>query len=472
MLKETTDQLLARIRKGHEVSLSQQLQLTWRLSVPAMLAQLSYIVMTYIDAAMVGHLGDDAAASIGLVSTSTWLFGGIGSGFTAGFYVQVAHLIGANNISGARSVLRQSLPTIVLLGLLVGGIGAAISFGLPKWLGGTPEVCPDSTRYFFIFSLAIPLAMLNQLASGMLRCSGNIKLPSMLNVMMCVLDVLFNALFIFPSRTVEIFGITMYVPCANMGVTGAALATALAEFVTLFFMMGYLIFCSAELHLWHTTGSFMPQRDCLIKAAKIGLPMTCERVVMNGAQVASTTIVAPLGMASIAANSFAITAESLCYMPGFGISEATTTLVGQCVGAKRRDLTWSFAKLTTWLGIGVMSLMGILLYIFAPQMIAFMTPSTEIQHLGTSVLRIEAFAEPMFAASIVAYYSFVGAGNTLAPALMNLGSIWLVRIPLAILFAPIWGLQGVWLAMCLELCFRGVIFLTRLYRKRWITKAL
>lgn len=74
----------------------------------------------------------------------------------------------------------------------------------------------------------------------------------------------------------------------------------------------------------------------------------------------------------------------------------------------------------------------------------------------------------MFAASIVAYGVFVGAGDTLLPSVMNLCSIWLVRLTLAAILAPAMGLQGVWLAMCIELCFRGIIFLVRLQQGKWM----
>mgnify|MGYP000740802528 CR=1 FL=1 len=95
-------------------------------------------------------------------------------------------------------------------------------------------------------------------------------------------------------------------------------------------------------------------------------------------------------------------------------------------------------------------------------------PYPEIRELGIMALRIEAFAEPMFAASIITYGVFVGAADTLVPCLMNLFSIWTVRLTLAAWLAPTLGLQGVWIAMCVELCFRGLIFLVRLKRGRWL----
>ena len=136
--------------------------------------------------------------------------------------------------------------------------------------------------------------------------------------------------------------------------------------------------------------------------------MALQSMLMSGAQIVSTMIVAPLGNFAIAANTFAITAESLCYMPGYGIGEAATTLVGQSMGAGRMDVCRSFARMTVGIGMAIMAFMGVLMFVFAPEMMGVLTPVAEIRDLGVQCLRIEAFAEPMFAASIVSYSVCVG----------------------------------------------------------------
>lgn len=463
--------LLALIREGRPMTLGQQIHLTVMLSVPAVVAQLSSIVMQYIDAAMVGSLGAEEAAAIGLVSTTTWLFWGLCIASSTGFSVQVAHRIGAGDMQGARNVLRQAVTSTTLFSFALAAIGVAISGVLPEWLGGDVSIHHDASLYFLIFSLFLPAMQLNFLAGGMLRCSGNMRIPSLLGVVMCVLDVIFNFFLIFPTRHAVVAGIDIFIPGAGLGVEGAALGTVAAETVVATIQMWYLCTHSSELKLTKEKGSFRPQVNILKKALRIGLPMGLEHVVICGAQIMTTVIVAPLGVFAIAANSFAITAESLCYMPGYGISDAATTLVGQSVGAKRRRLTRSFAFITVFMGMIIMGLMGLLMYIFAPQIIGLMTPVEEIRSLGIMALRIEAFAEPMFAASIVAYGVFVGAANTLVPCLMNFFSIWAIRLSLAALLAPTMGLKGVWIAMCIELCFRGIIFLIRLFKRNWMTKA-
>ncbi len=450
--KEKTD-LLAYIREGRELTQSEKFRLIVSLSIPSILAQLSATVMFFIDAAMVGHLGAKASAAIGIVETTGWLLGGLASAANMGFSVQVAHAIGANDFVRARQVLRQSLVCGIVWALSITAIAISISSPLPYWLGGSAEIAHDATLYFAIFSAFGIFFQMEGLAGSMLKCSGNMKIPSALNILMCLMDVVFNYIFIY---------------ILEMGVAGAAIGTGLAMVITALLMLYFLLYRSDILKLKGRPGSFRPKSDVVSNAFRIGGPMGLQHILMGSAQVVSTVIVAPLGTVAIAAHSLAITVESLCYMPGFGIAEAATTLVGQSFGARKRQLTQSFANMSTGSGMIVMTLMGILMYVFAPELMALMTPVDEIIGIGAQCLRIEAFAEPMFAAAIVCNGVFIGAGDTLRPAIMSLLSMWGVRLTLAALLATTYGLPGVWVAMAIELTFRGFIFLVRQLRGGWL----
>jgi len=462
---------LSPIQNGGPIKLRKQLSLTAQLAVPAILAQLSSILMQYIDASMVGRIGAGGAASVGLMSSSLWLFWGICSSVTTGFSVQVAHRLGGKSPVEARAVVRQGITSVLIVGTVMAAIGLGISGKLPEWLGGDESINRAASVYFAVFVAALPFLSLNYLAGGVLRAAGNMKIPTILNVAMCVLDIVFNWFLIFPTRSVDLFGHDVMMPGAGLGVFGAALGTVAAELIVSLAMMWYMLNRQPDIRLRGAEhGSFRPTRTVLRRAVKISVPMTLEHAIFCGAQIMITVIVAPLGVIAIAANAFAVTAESLCYMPGFGIGDAATTLVGQSYGAGRRDLVIRFCYLTVCLGIAVMSIMGIVLYWCAPLMMNIMTDVDAINNLGVEVLRIEAWAEPLYAASIVAYGAFVGVGDTMLPAIMNFGSIWAVRIPLAALMAPSMGLRGVWIAMAVELSFRGAIFLWRMFSKRWLTK--
>ena len=447
--------LLSYIREGRTMTQQEKLRLIVQLSIPSILAQISATIMFFIDASMVGHLGAKASAAIGLVETTGWLMGGLASAANMGFSVQVAHCIGANDFEAARRVLRQSIVCCLIWSLITSVIALGIAPFLPYWLGGSAEIARDASLYFGIFGVCGIFFQMEGLAGSMLKCSGNMKIPSVLNIGMCVMDVVFNYLFIY---------------VLDLKVVGAAIGTGVAILITACLMLYFLIYRSKMLSLVGRPGSFKPQSDTVSRAFKIGAPMGLQHLLMGSAQVVSTLIVAPIGTVAIAAHSLAITVESLCYMPGYGIAEAATTLVGQGIGAGQKLLTRSFAYMSVGLGITVMTLMGVLMWIFAPELMAIMSPVEEVIAQGTEVLRIEAWAEPMFAASIVANGVFIGAGDTMIPAIMSLASMWAVRLTLAASLAPKFGLKGVWTAMAVELFFRGTIFLARLFKGGWAEK--
>ena len=453
LYSKKTEYLMESIRSGRAMARSEKLNLIVGLSIPSMLAQISTVMMFFIDASMVGHLGAEASASIGLIESTTWLIGSLLSAAATGFSVQVAHFIGANDFVKARQVFRHALICGLAFSVFLSLIGVGIHSHLPYWLGGGADIASASSGYFLIYSLVLPFVYLYHTSELMLKSAGNMHTPSVMAVLVCICDVIFNYIFIYICK---------------LGVVGAAMGTALA-YICISLPNLYLSACKNRmLNLRQDHVRFHWVKEYVQRACKISIPIAIQNILMSGAQIVSTMIVAPLGNIAIAAHSFAITAESLCYMPGYGIGDAATTLVGQTHGAGRIDLCKNFAYMTVGLGMLVMALMGVIMYVFAPEMIGVLSPVEAIRQLGTTCLRIEAFAEPFFAASIVTYCVCVGAGDTFKPAAINLGTMWLVRLTLAYGLSQSYGLEGVWIAMATELTFRGVLFLIRLFRGSWM----
>ena len=185
------------LNRNSAVSLKKQIGFVWHLSIPGMMAQLSSILMQYIDAAMVGFLGARQSASIGLVASSTWVLGSLLHALCIGFTVQMAHLVGAGEKSKTKNLLFNALLTCICFSLFLLLLGTGISFKLPLWLGASDEIYSDAFWYFLIFCLSAPFYEIVYLLGGMQQCSGNMKLPGILNALMCFLDIVFNFLFIF-----------------------------------------------------------------------------------------------------------------------------------------------------------------------------------------------------------------------------------------------------------------------------------
>ena len=340
--------------------------------------------------------------------------------------MQVAQLIGAGRDREAEDVLRQGLKAIILLGLAISAACLSISGRVPRWLGGEAEILADSTAYFRIYCLGVPFILIRQMSNGMMQSTGDMKTPSALSALVCLLNVVLNRLMIFPASTVH--GIP--IPGAGLRVVGAAIATTLSEVIISLTALYLLATRNKRISL-RNKGSWKWKRQNIENAA-----------------------------------------ESLCYMPGYGIGAAATAIIGQTIGAGRHDLTKSFSRVSVYLGMVLMGLTGGIMYFGAPLVFSMLTSSAEVAALGTEVLRIELIAEPLYGASICCAGVFRGAGDTLRPSIMNLVSMWCVRITLALFLVPRMGLQGFWTAMALELCFRGLIFLVRLYRGKWMKKAM
>lgn len=464
-MKLSLEQLSARMRQGETIPSRQTAQVALALSIPSILEQLVVTAMGYIDAAMVGHIGAEATASIGIVSSSTWLLHGVLVGLYTALSIQIAQYLGADRQDDARSVLRQAMLFNVILGVGAALFGLGISPFLPGWLGADPSLRANATAYFAIWSTALPFTMAMGMYTSILRAEGYALTASLISVLVCVLDAIFNFFLINPTRT--LWGITVW--GAGLGVPGAALGTALATVVGGLLALCILLFREGPLCI-HKPGSWKITRACIRNLGKVGVPLAAERAALSSAQVLQVRIVSQLGTVAIAANSLGVSAEGLCYMAGYGIQGAAIALIGQAVGAHRKDMAKRFAWLCTLMGMGIMTLTGAGLFAFAPALMSIFTADAAVIALGARVLRIEAFAEPMFGASIVASGAMQGAGDSTACFVLNLVSMWGIRLTLAFLLAPRFGLVGVWGAMCFELCVRGLLFLIRLARGKWLEK--
>lgn len=444
------------------------MRLVISLSVPAILEQLVMTLMSYIDTAMVGSLGYQATAAIGVVASTIWLLNGIVSAVAIGFSVQVAQYLGAGREKDSRDVLCQSILFNLIFGAAFALLAILLGQVLPGLLGAEPAIRPYAKEYFCVVAGFLPFSLASALYSSIFRCSGNVVIPSVMNVGMCLLDMLFNFFLIYPTR--QIGGLTVW--GAGLGVRGAALGTGLAQACVGLVLLLLLVRRRGPLRLqgqerWRFT------RACMHNAFVLATPAALERMTLCLAQIVMTSVVAGMGSVSVAANYVAVQTESICYLPAYGIAAAATALVGQSIGAGRPDMAKRFAYGTTALGFGLVSVTAVVLFAGAPALTRLLTPEAEVIALSTRVLRIVAFSEPLFAISIVAIGALRGAGDGKGPFWINSFSMWGLRVLPVLLLTRAYGVVGVWATMSAELILRGVFFLIRLLRGRWIhTRAL
>jgi len=440
------------------------------LAWPVVIEQILLTLVQYVDTAMVGSLGAIATAAIAINGPCIWIVNGIMSAASIGLSVQSSRALGAGDLDRVKLVSRQSLLVILSFGLLASVLYQILGPVLPAWLGAEPEVAPLASAYLRIVTLNYVFNFSVTVFGAILRGIGDTRTPMMLSLLSNILNVCGNFLLIYPTREINLFGLSFTMPGAGWGVQGAAAATTFSVAVS-GILMAVIIFTRNTPARISLHDSFRPDGAILKEAFRIGYPMALERISINTGQILMTTVVASLGTVNLAAHHLAINAESLCYMPAYGFGAAATTLVAQSMGARRPDLAMRFGKMTNWMGFGVISLMGVLLFLLAEPLMGIFTPDTAVIAVGADLLRIIAFAQPLSASASIMASALRGARDTRAPFFIALFSMWGVRILLMfiLLYGFDLGIYAVWLAMFADLAIRGILCWIRFYRGRWQT---
>ena len=444
-----------------------------KLSWPAILEQIAFTVLSFADTAMVGVLGASCTAAVGIVSPVLWLTNGLIAAVSMGLSVQVAHAVGAEEYQQGQRVIRQSMGMALLTGLLLSAAALLLTPVLPTLLGAEPDVVPLAKSYLWVISFSMLFNSVEVVFASILRCMGNTRAPMVANLIAIFLNIILNFLFIYPSRTVEWQGHSLWIPGCGMGVAGAALGTVISIAVA-----GFLVVYTSAAgragdgltFRWEGFGAlFRFDADVLQRAAQLGIPVALERAAIALGQVVYVRIVATMGTVAVAAHHLAVQAESLSYLPAFGFSIAATTLVGQAVGARLKDEAKRFGTIAANVGLISMTFTGILLFVFSAPLITLFTQDAAVIELGSRLLKIVAFAQPLQSYQLIYTGALRGAGDSRWPFYINLCGVWGIRVLCSLILVLGFGLglEWVWGAMLLDLCFRGIVCWKRFANQRW-----
>ncbi|NCB01104.1 MAG: MATE family efflux transporter [Spirochaetia bacterium] len=440
------------------------------LSWPIILDQSFNTLIQYVDTAMVGSLGAIATAAVAVNASTIWLVNGTLYSFAAAYAVVIARHIGANQPEKIKKSLHQAFLAIIFLSLIVTLLMSVISQHLAIWLGVEQKVIADAISYLTIISLSYPFLITFMFLSNIIRSSGDTKTPLISNIFTNVVNVVGNFILIFPSRTIELFGKELNIYGAGMGVKGAAIATFTSHLLSATIL--FIVIITKESDVKVKLNEIKLKFDKVITrhVFRVGIPMALERITLSSGQIVLTVLITHLGTASLAAHHLAITAESITFMPVSGFSVAAATLVAQSLGAGKKELAKDFAKRVLTYGIALMSATGLFLYLAAPQLMSFFTNDQTVIALGARVLRIEAFAQPFFAMSIVIGGILRGAGDTKWPFIYSIIGMWIVRLlPAYILITFFNGnLVIAWSCMVADLFVRGLLNLYRYKKGQWV----
>ena len=432
------------------------------LAWPAIIQEAMNVVVSYVDTAMVGALGANASAAVGLTSTVCWLVTSIAIAFGVGILAVCAQAVGANNHEKVQRTGQQALFFTLIVGLTLTVICVAIAPFLPGWLNGAPAIRKDATTYFLIISIPLLFRCTVLILSSLLRGVSDMKTPMLISLYMNLINIVFNFFLIYPTR--QIFGITVY--GANMGVAGAAIATAIS-FVAGGVMMFVRYYRNPTFNFKKTGFHFYPAefKECL----SIGIPVVLERSVICLGQVTFSSLIAKLGVVQFAAHTIAIQAEQAFYIPGYGFQSAASTLVGNAIGQKSEHRVKEVTYLICAMTVLLMIICGGLLFIFAENLMGIFTPDPEVIRLGARVLRIVSISEPFYGILVILEGTFNGMGDTKAPFVFSLITMWGIRVTGSFIMINLLnlGIEAVWVMMVIDNVSRCFLLARRFLKGGW-----
>ena len=436
-----------------------QLQRTWlswhmlptifALAWPTMLEQLMQTAVQYVDTAMVGALGTQATAAVGSTTTINWLISGTLSALGVGFLSFIARDFGANDPQHARQVAGQSVCAVLVSGLFFTIVTLGLSPMVPVWMQVDGEIRDLAALYFFILYIPTLPRAATLIFGTVLRAAGDTKTPMAVGVMVNVINIVLNFLLIYPSRTVELFSHSFYMPGAGLGVAGAAIASAIAVAIG-----GVCITIAFFRHpLISPRGvRLLPDAAILRPCLSLALPNMLQRFATYLGYVFFAAMINALGETAAAAHTIANTVESIFYIPGYGMQTAAATLAGNALGTRDREKMGQLTRTIILIEGALMVVSGGLLFLFAPDMMALFSDSDAVISLGSIVLRMVALSEPFYGFSIIVEGMMQGVGRTKLPFIFNVAGMWGVRILGTFLCTRLWGmgLVSAWACMILH----------------------
>lgn len=436
------------------------------LAWPTMLEQLMQTAVQYIDTAMVGSLGTAATAAVGATSTINWLISSTLSALSIGFLSFISRSFGSQNEEHARRIAAQAVVTALTVGIFLTVVVTSLSGQIPALMQVDPDIRELASKYFFVLYLALLPRTATIMFGTVLRAAGDTKTPMKIGLFVNMINVILNTLLIYPTQRIRIFSSTFLLPGAGLGVIGAAMASAIA------FAFGGI--CTTVI-LWKhprispRKQSFRPDPDILKPCLKVAFPSVLQMFFTSLGHVCFASMINSLGAVSSAAHTIANTVESAFYIPGYGMQTAAATLAGNAYGAKDKSRLDRLAAIFIPIELTLMLLSSSLLFLFSPTLIRIFSDSPEVIQLGTTVLRMVAFSEPLYGFSIIVEGMMQGVGRTKRSFVYNVTGMWLIRNAGTLICTQFLGLGliSAWTCMILHNTLVFLLFLRTYLRGSW-----
>ncbi len=431
------------------------------LSIPLILTNVLQTAYNLTDTFWVGRLGSSAVAAVSLSFPIIFIMVSLGMGMTIAGSILAAQQKGAKNQKMINHIATQTIIAVFVFSILLGSIGYFLSPGIIKIMKVESYVYKEAVAYLKVSFLGMPFMFLFMVFQSMMRSIGEVKLPFYVVLSTVLLNLILDPLFIFGWKDV--------IP--SFGVSGAAYASIGTQLLAA--IIGLYILINGTKGIKIHLGNYFPDGNLLKKMIKMGIPVSIEQVSRSLGIFAMIMLVTGFGTLALASYGIGSRILSFIIIPAFGLGMATSTLVGQNIGAEKTDRVKKTIKLSLNISFGVMSFFGLLFFVLAADIARFFIPKDPAAIKESAVfIKNIAVSFGFMGILIVLVGAFRGAGKTKISMLLTLFSVWILRFPLAYILSHYteMGLRGIWISYPLTNIITALIGLLILFKYHWLTE--
>jgi putative MATE family efflux protein len=451
-------QLLREAIRGSEESFTEGSinRAIFLLSVPMILEMVMESLFAVVDIFFVSKVGIEAVATVGLTESVMTLIYSIAIGLSTAATATIARRVGEGNAAEARHAIGQVVLISLGISLVTAIAGIIFAPDLLRVMGADDRVIATGTNFVRIQFLSSPVVILLYSLSGALRGAGAASTAMRSLVVANGFNMLLGPLLIFG------FG-----PFPELGVTGAALATAIGRSIGVCYQLYSLTRVNKALGLiWE---DLRPSREIILNITKVAAGGTGQFLVSSASWIFLTRILAEFGSDVVAGYTIAIRVIMFTLLPAWGLANAAATLVGQNLGAGKPERAetsvWRCAKFN----LIFLAVLAVIMYFNAGMIIGWFTSETKVIEMGALGLQAFCLGYGFYAYSMVVIQSLNGAGDTKTPTVLNLICFWTFQIPLAYVLAIVLKLGpiGVFAAVPAAEAFLAILGIWRFRLGNW-----
>lgn len=449
------------------------------LATPVIIGNISRVLMSLVDMAMVGRLGAEALAATGMGAMLVWTLITFSIGLRTGTQTIASRRLGQKKLNQCGTAMHNGIIMALIYGVPAAAFGYLFTdMIVPFFLvGEAGNLCQDYTK---ITSLSILFTSLGFIFQGFYTGVEKTECHMKVTVTSNIINVYLNAGLIYGTENLKtalsnVYGTDMgwlaqlwgWTHFPQMGIKGAAMATVIASIWMVFHYFIYLF--KRETAKTFKVFHFTLNPEMIKKQIQLALPMGTQEVIITGGWAVFYKIVGMIGVLELAATEIVFQIMHASFMPAIGIGQACATLVSKYMGEKRLDKAEkSIIEGVRWSEI-IMGSVG-LVFIFFPQLIIpLFTNEPRIIETSVVCLRIIGILQFFDAVGITLWFALTGAGNTLFPAIVESTLLWGVTLPVSYIIGVKMeaGLLAPWAALSGQIILFSFIVTWKIKKGEW-----